>query len=185
MLLVEAKGPWAVQTVERILLTDGKVSENCSVLMVHMDCPLIGLRDDIVEQVSYVDFMLDVVSPDRLLADALVTTSFRQSLTDEERQYASLKLSAMNANTRREQAPQAQETAPKASPGPVSPAQTPPALPMPQTAPNANYEQLMGGLLHLGFKRPDVKKFIDNLGPKLYSSKLEDLIREGLKELAA
>ena len=178
MILVEAKGPWAVQTMERLLQKDGAVSDTCFSLLVHRECPSIGIRAEIVEEVSYVDFMLDVVEPGRLLEDSIVSVSLRNSLTAEERAHASRKLE---------------------NPAPV-PARVQNPVPVPAQAPvlrvvknsmsppmeeTPTYAKLTGGLIHLGFKKADVKKFIDSLGPRLHSEKIEDLIRLGIKELAA
>lgn len=192
LFLVETTCAWAVQTMERLLLKDGFVSNNCFILSVHRDCGSIGIRAEILEQVSYVDFMLDIVDSGRLLADALISTSFHRSLTEEEKEYATQKIGAMNASAEKPTA----KAIPKPSSTPVSSSATsagskassPSKMPSEAQEPQANsmvYHQLMGGLIGMGFKKAAVKQFVERLGSKLETSKLNDLMRQGISELAA
>lgn len=86
LLLVEAKTPWAVQTLERIVAKDGRAAPDCELLTVHRQCPSIGIRSDFVEEVEYTDFVTDHVELSRLLTDSLSIHAFQQSLTDSDRE---------------------------------------------------------------------------------------------------
>lgn len=184
ILLVEAKNAWAVQTLEIILAEDGAVSGTCSVLVVHRDCESIGIRAEIVQEVEWVDFMLDIVEHGRILANAVVSVAFRNSLTPEEQRYASKKIDAMNA-AMRAQAVKKTARAPAVAglPKKVVPAM-PDASPIVCTD-EAEKIKLIGGLVHLGFKKQEVVRFVDSLGPRVGREKLEDLVRIGIQELAA
>lgn len=87
LLVVEAENEWAVASVEKLLLRDGFVNPSCRVLVVFRDHRSAGVRDGLVREMPYVDFMLDVVDSDRLIqADAL--ECFSRSLSPEEREHA-------------------------------------------------------------------------------------------------
>lgn len=87
LLVVEAENEWAVASVEKLLLRDGFVNPSCRVLVVFRDHRSAGVRDGLVREMSYVDFMLDIVDSDRLIqADAL--ECFSRSLSPGEREHA-------------------------------------------------------------------------------------------------
>ncbi len=91
-LLIEVTNPHAVITLERLVHQDGKVADNCALVAVFRNNQSVGIRHELLEEVPYVDFMLDIVSIERILNDAVVSTTFKQSLTQEEANYASRKL---------------------------------------------------------------------------------------------
>ena len=161
LLLVEARNAWAVQTLERIAY-DGKASPNCELLTVHRECD-IGIRSRMVEEVQYVDFMLDVVHPDRLLRDALVTTGFQHSLTPEEVEHARRKMD---------------QTLPAAAPAPVL------ALPAPAPRPfgpeSANYQNALAALTDLGYKQGQARKVLNGLDSDAEDMSLESLVKLAL-----
>src|SRR5512135_423243 len=99
ILSVEATNPWAVLCLERLLLVDGKVSDNCRVLQAIRDYRNVGTRDEMAEEVPFVDFMLDIADMDRMLGgsndDALIVECFQRSLSDADKQVAMFKLQAM------------------------------------------------------------------------------------------
>lgn len=91
-LLVEVTNPYAVITLERLVHQDSKVADNCTLVAVFRDNQSVGIRHELLEEVPYVDFMLDIVSIERILDDSVVSTTFKQSLSPEEASYASRKL---------------------------------------------------------------------------------------------
>lgn len=165
LLLVEARNAWAVQTLERIAY-DGKASPNCDLMTVHRECD-IGIRSKMVEVVPYVDFMLDVVHPDRLLRDALVTTGFQRSLTPEEVEHARQKVGQ-------------------------TPLRAPAALPAPAPAPltpfgpeSADYQNALAALTDLGYKQGQARKVLSGLGSEADDMRLEDLVKLALQQCRA
>jgi hypothetical protein len=162
ILLVEARNAWAVQAVERIAY-DGKASPNCDLLAVHRECD-IGVRSDLVEVVRYVDFMLDVVHPDRLLRDALVTTAFQRSLTPEDARYARRKMAAQPIPSVR--------TSVAPAPAPAVPAFGPDS---------AAYQDAVAVLTDLGYKQGQARKALDGVGPDAADMPLEELVKSALQ----
>jgi hypothetical protein len=164
LLLIEARNAWAVQTIERIA-HDGKASPNCNLLTVHRECD-IGIRSDMVEEIQYVDFMLDIVHPDRLLRDALITTGFQRSLTSEEVAYAKQKM------------------------GNPSCVPTVLALPEPKTVlefgpESPNYQNVLAALTDLGYKQGQARKVLSEFGPEAADMELEDLVKLALQQCRA
>lgn len=174
-ILVEANNAWAVQTIERILLADQKASDNCRCLGVYRNPTSVGTRDDMLEEVSFVDFMLDIVDPARLLGSPLVSTGFNRALTAEEREYAKGKI---DAEARMAQSVRA---VPVAVAKPVAPKPVPKAAPKPAV----DAEQLVSALCGLGFKKPAVVKFVDSARDRLATDTIAALIKDGCKALAA
>lgn len=174
ILLVEAKNAWAVQTIERIAVDGGRISRTCQVLAIHRDCSDVGIRSDLVEEISYVDFMIDIVDPDLLLEDPMTATGFRNSLNEEERAYASAKLASVPSRpvTPVRLVPRAPT---------LVPVHIPPApVPAPDSEPAR--ERLMSGLTGLGFKPAMARKFVDGLGERIHQP-VEVLLREGIRKM--
>jgi hypothetical protein len=179
ILSVEATNPWAVLCLERLLLADGRASANCRVLQVVRDYRNVGTRDEMTEEVPFVDFMLDIADMDRFLGgtndDTLVLEAFKRSLSDAERQVATLKLQAIR------QAPERDIfegfEMPASDTFEVTPA-----------APVASEDQadkLTSALVGLGFKKTEVRQFVTQLGTRTQTDNLHSLLREGLRALAA
>lgn len=169
LLLVEARNEWAVQAIERIVAADGTASRNCELLTVHRQCPSIGIRSDFVSEVEYVDFMVDVVDPGRIAGDQWTAAAFQQSLTPEDRSKALNKMSR----------PVPARPAPTCSN--VVPMRRPPAF-NPETS--DNYQDVMAALTDLGYKRPQAKRALDALGPRVDEVPLADAIKEALQGCA-
>ena len=168
LLLVEAKCSAAVAAIEAILLQDGKVSDSCFVVAVLRQCPDIGMRSDLVDEVSYPDFMLDIVDPDRLIGDPVVASYFRESLTAEERVYASNKAATQAADL--------DERAVEAYLAPSEPA----------VARDPSREKsLSAALTGMGFQKSAVSKWIAAKGDALHEGTVQDRIREALRALAS
>ena len=184
LLTVEARGCAAVATLEYVLARDGKVSDRCSVLAVYRRCSDVGMRSELVDETSYVDFMLDVVDPDRLLADPTVATYFVESLTPEERGYAEAKTRA-RASWRNELPPPAPRPLPSRKEAPVRPKAAKKAAPAGDEAyePGSRREQLFQGLTRMGFQKPSVKKWIDS--NDVDDGTVQDQIRAALSALAS
>lgn len=169
MVLVEAKNSWAVQTTELLLMKDGTVSKDCFILLVHRECESIGIRAETVEEVSYADFMTDFVDPERFLADGAVSDSLKRSLSKEDRSYLREKIRLSR----------------KTPDGPAEVRASEITKPQISAGTEDVRIKLTGGLLHLGFKKSEVGSFVDGLGSRLKTEKVEDLLRLGIQELAA
>lgn len=175
ILTVEATNPWAVLCLERLLLTDGKASDNCRVLQVIREYRNVGTRDEMTEEVPFMDFMLDIADMDRLLGgtddDVLVLEAFKNALSDTERQAAAIKLEAQQQSAPRDIfAGYQSETVAAKVPGIESEGQS---------------EKLTTALVGLGFKKADVRQFVASLGDQAHTESLHSLLRQGLRALAA
>jgi len=161
ILLVKAENPWAVQTIERVAW-EGQVNPTCELLSVHREVTDLGTRSDLAEEIGYVDFMLDIVETSRLLEDVSITTAFDQSLTDKDRKYARAKLA---------ETPEAVEDTPRHLQlvHSFDPTQS------------SNYQTATAALSDLGFKKPQVKKMLDDLGPEVDQMSLESVIKACLQ----
>ena len=159
-LLVEAENRWAVLALERILLQGGQVSENCRVMAIFRDTQSLGVRDELVAEVPYVDFMMDIVDFERVFEDQIVRHCFGQSLSPVQKQYVAQKLQA------HPEAPELEETE---------------AIVVSSEQP----AKLSNALCGLGFKKSEVRKFVQSLGVRASQGPLNALIREGIASLAA
>jgi len=176
ILTVEATNPWAVLCLERLLLTDGKASDNCRVLQVIREYRNVGTRDEMTEEVPFMDFMLDIADTDRLLGgtndDVLIMEAFKNALSETERQAAAIKLEAQQSAPRDIFAgyqPETMEVAPK----------------VPEVASEDQSEKLTSALVGLGFKKSEVRQFVASLGDQAHTESLHSLLRQGLRALAA
>jgi hypothetical protein len=200
LLMVEAKNPWAIQTLERIVLEDGKVSPTCELLSVAKHCTELDTRSETTVKVKYVDFLLDIVEPRRLIKDALVATAFDKSLTPDERRYAEVKMAAIikadeaAQDLTRVASPGSpppryplprQELALDPTPAPVFCKPSPVQTTVPRFDPNDSiaYQSILAALMDLGFKRAQVKKVLDSMGSKVDQASIEDSIRSALQQL--
>ena len=185
ILIVEAKGPWAVQTIEMIVNEDQKVSKNCTLLAVGRDHRNIGIRSPLVCQVAYVDFMIDIVDHGRLLDNAAIATAFSRSLSDNERRYASQKLVKMEQTMERARKTQGSAllTRPKAPGAAQSPSFV---LPSPHRVfdPDTSngYQTLMETLMDLGFKKPRIKNVLQEMGSRVDEAPMGTLLKEALQK---
>lgn len=187
ILLVEAPNPWAIQTMERVVAKDGRVSPNCELLSMHL-YP-IGVRSNRVNHVGYVDFMLDMVEQNRILADALVAHSFHMSLSDQDKAYANIKLDAI-AKMQEAIADKKlsdELDAVRYSRVPFLPEADVIDVPAEVVEPAESpiYQKVMAALLDLGFKKPQAKKILDDMGSRVYHESAENLIKSALQQLHA
>ena len=173
LLLVEARRPAVVATLEYLLQVDGKVSDLCHVVAVYRQCPGIGMRSDLLDESTYVDFMLDIVDPDRLLADATCATYFSQSLTDDERRYAEAKARA-RSTVEEEPAPPRKSAAPRTAKSREKES---------AYEPGGRKDMLFTALTKMGFLKPPVQKWIDS--NDVESGTVQNQIRSALSALAS
>lgn len=177
ILSVEASNPWAVMCMERLLLADGKASKNCRVLQVVREYKNVGTRDEMAEEIPFVDFMLDIADMDKLLGeaqdDALVLEAFKNALSDAERHQAMLKLRAL------QELPE--ENIFDNLPG----SGTVPAAVEVLPAVEDQADKLTSALVGLGFKKPEVRRFVASLGDETRTLDMHSLLRKGLQALAA
>jgi hypothetical protein len=167
LLLVEARNEWAVATIERVAASDGgRVSPNSFIVAVHRNCSDVAMRSALVDEIDYVDFMLDLVEPGRILQDAVTATAFRSSLDGEDLTRARMKLKNY-------------------APAPVM-KEDPPVLPVPVKTwkdPGPAADRLASGLISLGFKATQVKKLVESLGDRPANEPIESLMREAISRL--
>ena len=182
-LLVEARNVEAVICIERILMMDGgKVAPNCRVICILRNCTSVGTRDDLMNEVLYVDFMQDIVRPELILNDTVTAACFAQSLSTEEREYAKSKAEALGQEPLPMEA-DVVEVVPAPAPAVVKVQKK--AVSKPKKNSDASMQKLESSLCGLGFKKGDVQKFIDDLGDSAKSKPLQDLIRDGIVNLSA
>jgi len=164
-LLVEAENRWAVLALERILLQGGQVSDNCRVMAIFRDTLSLGVRDALVTEIPYVDFMTDIVDLGRIVEDPIAKYCFGQSLSSDQKQYVARKFESSDAV----QEPVETETAivVRSSSDPEQPA------------------KIANALCGLGFKKSEVRKFVQSLGSRVTQEPINALIREGIATLAA
>jgi len=168
LLLVEARNAWAVQALERVAGADGAVSGNCDLLTVHRQCPSIGIRSDLVREVEYVDFMVDMVDPGRIAGDQWAAAAFQRSLTAEDRSRAIEKMgrTAPGAPARTPAAPSASNVVPIRRFNPED---------------SRNYQDVLAALSDLGYRRAQAKKAADTIGPRIDSMDLGDAVKAALQ----
>jgi len=163
-LTVEAKNPYAVAALERLLMNNNQsVSDTCRVICVFRDYHNVGVRDDLVEEVSYVDFMTDIVNPSWLLTDTVTVTCFSKSISPEDRKHAMERAHAFKEASEGHSPREATKSGPAGSETRV---------------------QLVSALVGMGFKKNAVEKFARGLGDRVNKEPLTDLIREGLRSVA-
>jgi hypothetical protein len=78
LILVEARNHAAVAFLERVA-DDGRVSDTVSVMTVHRQCPLIGIRSDSVEEIEFSVFANDIVDRARVDRDPLAVQAYREA----------------------------------------------------------------------------------------------------------
>ncbi len=166
MLLVEAKNQAAVQTLELLVAKDGRVSRTCELMTVHRDCGTIGMRSDLAEEVPFHEFVADMVEYERLASTPGATDSFQDAVTPEERSELIARMGV-------------------ASRAPVPAVR---ALPAPRVI-DVTAEDVVAdaeaALLDLGFKKPQIRKMLDKVGPSATRMPLGALVKKCLQGSAA
>lgn len=174
VLLVEAPNADAIRTLEGITKEDGKANPGCELLAIHKGnvTPRSSRR---LTEISYVDFIIDIVEPSRLVCNQRVATAFQKSFSEEDRKYALMKMEAIEAFPEPEETPAA----------PMLERPKAPPLPAREQAPMtpSNIHNVAAMLADLGFKKPQVKEVLASMGTKIDSMSLEDAVREALKSL--
>jgi len=172
-LVVEAQNQYAVATLERLLIRNNQqVSEKCRVLCVFRECTEAGVRDDAVDEVPYIEFMMDIVNPKWLMNDKVTLACFNHSCSPKERTHALNRAKAFKATA----SPSHSASMPKMQ-AVFSPVKE-------QVDPDA-CKNLSSALSGLGFKKAETEKFVRNLGLRVNKEPITDLLREGIKCLAS
>ena len=164
-IVVEAKNKHAIAVIEKVLLANHqKVASNCRVLCVFRNYTSVGVRDDLIEEIPYIDFVTDIVDPGWLLAlGSTVATHFSLSITPEEQKLAVEKAKAINQEAQDEVQDEAQDEVQESS----------------------QRDNVVAALVDMGFKKSSVEKFIRSLGPRANSESVQVLLREGIQSLAS
>ncbi len=182
ILYVHAKNPDAVACIEQLVSVNDNVSEYCTLLAVMRDCRDIGFRSDLVDECPFVDFILDMVDPDRVINDQFVGYLFSQSLSPEEREYALNKtnIKADLCFT---------ETVDEYYDG-VIPEQAVflPALPSKraQTVEQSDGREglIQSALVNMGFQKSSIKKWINDTGNSIHSGTIPEQIKNAIRSLS-
>jgi len=80
LLLVEAKSRPAVAFLERVS-DGGRVSSTVSLMTVHRQCPVIGIRSELVEEIPFDVFANDIVERSRVDRDPLAVQAYREAMS--------------------------------------------------------------------------------------------------------
>jgi hypothetical protein len=166
-LLVEAENPWAVAAIEKILLRDARISNNCRIIAVFRDHRFAGVRDELLEEISFVDFIVEMVDSERL-QDPIVSFCMKKALSKEEKEHARERIEEMKSYI------------PKAEAAPVRTESV-----KDEAFGVREIELISSALCGLGFKKNEVKGFTASLGSRVKSEPIPELIKEGLKVLSA
>lgn len=81
VILVEAKSHAAVAFVERVVSDDNRASATCELLTAHRQCPTIGIRSDMAEEVSFDDFACDIVDREKVDRDPLAMQAYQEAIS--------------------------------------------------------------------------------------------------------
>jgi hypothetical protein len=100
VVAVEAINGYSVACLERYSIHGQKVSDNCHLIAVIRGFTNVGVRNDGVKEIPYVDFILDIVNRDILESDTFGFECFMQSLNEDERSHAERKMKAMGQKIR-------------------------------------------------------------------------------------
>lgn len=160
LLLVEARSRAAVQAVEAIVAEDGQVSGSCELMTVHRQCPSIGIRSGLAEEVPYAEFMVDMVDPARYSRNPGAMAALQAALTPEERSVAIRRLSEP-------------ALAPAADDGPAA-----------SPDPSSVLQDAEAALIDLGFKRPQARRMIEAVGRETVGMDLEQVLKACLRSAA-
>jgi hypothetical protein len=176
LYLVEADNSWKVQVLERLLSEDGSVSPTCQNLAIFRNNEDNARRSERVEVIEYARFMTDMVQSSRLLVDSAMSYSYRCSLSSEEAEWTSRRLEELIREEGMEaQAPvipmtaQSREEAPSVS----------------SQAIENKISRLEGGLVGLGFKKTQIKKWVSSLTSNDLNEDLDSLMRLGITQFTA
>jgi hypothetical protein len=184
LLLVDAKNPWAIQCMERMLGNDQRVSPTCECVLVFRDCN-IGLRGDMAEEISFEEFVTVMVDPNRWLNDTCTVEAFEQAMRAEQ----------MPVRAAPKALPPARRATPALAPTPVSrprttaktPRVTPPSIPAQapmENEPNPNHAKLVGVLAGMGFKQAQIEPALKKL-KNAPTENFDEMVRLALVNLAA
>lgn len=168
LLLVEAKNEYSVATIERIVAM-GRINSSCELLTVHRQCDSIGIRSEMVTSVDYIDFMLDVVDPSRIISDPLTAQSFRNSMSQEDRVKA---MSKMDATQDEEPDGCDLEDVKLADVIPIRRF---------NSSNSQNYQDVLAALMDLGYKKLQARKSVDSLGSTVDELELGDAVKAALQ----
>lgn len=189
LALVEAKNKWAIMTMEFILRKSGHVSGTCHVISIFRNCDNIGLRSDEIDEIDYVDFMIDVVDSSLILANVATATMFRNSISKAECEYVSEKLSLISSKRMDDDFEQTMKTSglPVDKTDSVKEADDQVDNPISTDSKpknDANAEKLCIALIGLGYNKKVVRKYVSELS-NTESKPIVSLVKEALVTLNA
>lgn len=168
LMLVEAENRNAVHVLESLVQTDGSVSPTCGLVSVSSARPQV--RSTAVDEVTFVDFMIDMVQADRWLDSPFLIGLFQNALSSVDRAIADMKVDqAIRLHEWEKERAQSAEPEVEA---PVEEAEEPA---------DDKLTQLQSGLSGLGFAKRDVQNFV--LSVKHSAEPLQALLMEGIRTL--
>jgi hypothetical protein len=184
LTIVGALNHWAVFALERLMVKDSQISKSHVCMAVFRDIREVGFWDDRAENMTYIDFMLNIVGSDRLLSDPVIANAWKQSLSNSEKEIVQKKLAKIiEEKNKRESDSYDIRNNPFLSPdGPRAVFASSPL----KVVPNLERvrETLEGALCGLGFKRPSVSKFVKSIDNEEMSGPLPNLVRKGVQVLS-
>ena len=185
LLIVVAPNSEAAEPIEAVLAKDGRASPTCEAV-----ASFPGTKPTVrsgAELVPYQDFMVQMVDPDRLLKDVKAAGAFTKSManmaSDRVRSASLSKFPTVNRLLRK--SGRAEEPKAAEEPKEERPAQRaqPEAQEVASPGKPGQAANLISGLMNLGFKKPDVQRFVDGLGERVNTGDIQSLILEGLQAL--
>lgn len=171
LFLVNAKNPWAVQCIERLLGDDQKVSATCECIMVFRDCS-IGVRNDLVEEISLEEFISVIVDKSRFLNDGLTIEAFQRSIQQKMSVPVSVPVQRLPPPRRPHTVPIVTERKEKA----------------PETKKNTSgpgYQKTLGILIGIGYKSAQIEPILRKMDVDFDKDDMNEIVHIALQHMAA
>lgn len=177
--MIHAPNRWAVQTLERILVVgNGYVNPTMKIVGVFRNTGNVGIRDSLLREISYPEFITSVVAHSHLVEDPVTSFAFSKSLEDptlRKEALQSLKRLDMAEPPRAVNPFEVAETEPESNVIPFRPRTNPEQ--------SAIYQQAMAALTDLGYKKPQTKQVLATID-NIEEMAIEEVIKISLQRLA-
>ena len=182
VLFVEANTNLAVQAME-LLCEDGEPADGLELMGVFRDYGMIGIRSDNFIGMDYVDFLARIADKDKLASVPTLKECIAASLSEEDREHMALIIKQMSIPNDEPDERVIETTADSFEDDNDSDEEEDPEE---ENLPNQEEvkTKLMKAFVNLGFPKKTVKDYITKVDSrKLVSESLENLVREGLRNL--
>ena len=154
------------------------------------DTASIGIRSKDLTEIEYGEFMIEIVNHGCLLNDPVTATAFEKSLDDKTRNVA-MKLLQKEARTLTVADLKSARASAPIREVKFDAHQQIDVIKLPKPAPffdpeaSTNYQKANAALIDLGYKKPQAKKILDNLGPEVDKMTIEELVKVCLQRIAS